>query len=147
MAHKASYDGILACDNILGSSRHVDYSNIPNCIFTDPEIAGIGLNEDDAKAKYPDIKISKFPYLASGKACVLGKTEGFIKIIGRSDGTLVGVEIFGEGACDLIGEAVLAKTKGVNIKDWAYVVHGHPTLSEIYQEAAHIFSGTGIHSL
>ncbi len=73
--------------------------------------------------------------------------EGFEKIIGDSKGTILGVEIFGEAACELIGEAVLAKTMNVNINEWARAVHGHPTLSEIFQEAAHIFCGTGIHSI
>jgi len=148
LAHKASYDGVVAVDNILGRhSRTVDYSNVPNCIWTDPEIASVGLTEEEAKAKYPDAKIAKFPYLASGKAYIMGKPEGFVKIIGDVKGKILGVEIFGEGACDLVGEAALAKSAGINIKDWARVVHGHPTLSEIFQEAAHIFCGTAIHSV
>ncbi|MDP2913442.1 MAG: dihydrolipoyl dehydrogenase [Candidatus Omnitrophota bacterium] len=147
LAHKASYDGIAACDNILGDSRKVDYSNIPNCIWTDPEIASVGLTEEEARAKHPDARVAKFPYLASGKACIEGKTEGFVKIIGNSKGSILGVEIFGKGACDLIGEAVMARTQGVTIGEWARVVHGHPTLSEILQEAAHIFCGTAIHSI
>lgn len=147
LAHKASYDGIVACDNIMGNARRVDYSNIPNCIWTDPEIASVGLNEEEACSKYPDLKIAKFPYLASGKACIIGRPEGFIKMMGEANGNILGVEIFGDGACDLIGEACLAKSLGVNIKDWVHVVHGHPTLSEIFQEAAHIFTGTAIHGL
>ncbi|MFA4981411.1 MAG: dihydrolipoyl dehydrogenase [Candidatus Omnitrophota bacterium] len=147
LAHKASYDGILACDNILGDSRKVDYSNVPNCIWTDPEIACVGLTEEEAKSRVSGVKIAKFPYLASGKAFLMGKPEGFIKIIGDTAGNVLGVEIFGAGACELIAEAVLAKTMGINIKDWARAVHGHPTLSEIIQEAAHIFCGTPIHSI
>lgn len=147
LAHKASYDGMVACDNIMGNARSVDYSNVPNCIWTDPEIASIGLNEEEARSKYPDLRIAKFPYLASGKACIMGRHEGFIKMIGDPEGNILGVEIFGLEACDLISEAVLAKSAGVNIKDWARVIHGHPTLSEIFQEAAHIFTGTAIHSL
>lgn len=147
LAHKASYDGILACDNILGRPRTADYSNIPNCIWTEPEIASVGLSEDEARSTYPDSKTAKFPYLASGKAFIEGKTEGFIKIIGNAKGDILGVEIFGKGACDLIGEAVLARTLKVNIKDWAHVVHGHPTMSEIIQEAVHVFCGTPIHSI
>ncbi len=147
LAHKASYDGILACDNMTGESRMVDYSNIPNCIYTDPEIASVGLMEEEARAKFPGARVAKFPYLASGKALVIGATEGFIKIIGDSDGTILGIEIMGEGACDLIGEATLARTMGVKVKELSRVVHGHPTLSEIFQEAAHIFCGTGIHAI
>ncbi|MDP2929663.1 MAG: dihydrolipoyl dehydrogenase [Candidatus Omnitrophota bacterium] len=140
LAHKASYDGMVACDNILGNAGIADYSNAPNCIWTDPEVASVGLNEEEARAKYPDAVIAKFSYLASSKAHIMGKREGYVKLIGDSKGKILGVEIFGEEACDLLGEAVLAKSMGVNIKDWAHVVHGHPTLSEIFQEAAHIFS-------
>lgn len=147
LAHKASYDGMAAVNNILGKTNAIDYAGVPNCIWTDPEVASVGLTEDEAFLKYPDIKIAKFPYLASGKAYLMGRTEGFIKIAGDSKGNIVGVEILGEGACDLIGEAALAKSIGINIKDWANVVHGHPTLSEIFQEAAHIFCGTPIHSV
>lgn len=147
LAHKASYDGVLAVDNILGGSRETDYSNVPNCIWTDPEVASVGLTEEEAKAKYPDAKVAKFPYLASGKATVIGKPEGFIKLIGDPSGNILGIEIFGEEACDLIGEGTLARDRKVNIKDLSRVVHGHPTLSEIYQEAAHIFCGTPIHSI
>ncbi|MDO8536368.1 MAG: dihydrolipoyl dehydrogenase [Candidatus Omnitrophota bacterium] len=147
LAHKASYDGMVACDNIMSNARSADYSNVPNCIWTDPEIASVGLNEEEARSKYPDLKIAKFPYLASGKAYIMGRSEGFVKMIGDAGGKILGVEIFGEGACDLIGEACLAKSVGVNIRDWAHVIHGHPSLSEIFQEAAHIFMGTAIHSL
>jgi len=136
LAHKASYDGIVAVDNILGVPREADYSNIPNCVWTDPEVASVGLTEEEAKAKYPDARSVKFSYLASGKAAVIGKTEGFIKLIGDTSGKILGIEIFGEEACDLIGEGVLARDKGVSIKDLGRVVHGHPTLSEIYQGAA-----------
>lgn len=147
LAHKASYDGIVAVDNILGGSRTADYSNVPNCIWTDPQIASVGLTEEEAKAKYPDAKIAKFPYLACGKAYIMGKPEGFIKMIGDSKGNILGVEILGEEACDLIAEAVLAKDRGINIKELSHVIHGHPTLSEVFQEAAHIFCGTAIHSI
>ncbi|MCX5678292.1 MAG: dihydrolipoyl dehydrogenase [Candidatus Omnitrophica bacterium] len=140
LAHKASYDGILACDNILGKSRKVDYSNIPNCIWTEPEIASVGLPEEAAKVMHQDIKVAKFTYLASGKAYLEGETEGFVKIVGvPSTGEIIGVEIFGKDACNLIGEATLAKTRGVKIEDWGRVVHGHPTLSEIFQESCYVF--------
>lgn len=147
LAHKASYDAMVAVDNICRKTRRADYSNVPNCIWTSPEIASVGLTEEDAKAKHPDLKIAKFPYLASGKAYLSGAVEGYVKILGDSKSDIIGVEIFGSGACDLIGEAVLARTMGVKISDWARVIHGHPTLSEILQEAAHIFCGTGIHSI
>lgn len=147
LAHKASYDGIVAVDAILGRQRKADYSNIPNCIWTEPQIASVGMSEDDAKGRLADVKVATFPYLASGKARLSGKTEGFVKIIGDHAGTILGVEIVGDDACELIAEAVLAKTAKIPVKDWAQAVHGHPTLSEMLQEAAQSFCGAGIHAL
>jgi dihydrolipoamide dehydrogenase len=147
LAYKASYDAFIAVDNILGGSRKRDYSHIPSCVWTDPEIASVGLTEEEAKAKYPDARVAKFPYFGSGKAYILGKPEGHAKIIGDSKGAILGVEIFGFGACELISEAVLARTLGINIKEWSRVMHAHPTLSEMLQEASYIFCGTQIHSL
>ena len=147
LAQKASYDGILACDNVLGRERSINYQGIPGCIYTDPEIASVGMTEDEARAGHPGVKIAKFPYLASGKSYLLGKTEGFVKIVGDDSGNLLGAEILGEGACDLIGEMAMAINFNINIKDLARVAHGHPTLSEILQEAAQVFCGTAIHSV
>ncbi len=147
LAHKASSDGIMAVDNILGGDSKPDYSNIPNCIWTDPEIASVGLTEEEARANFPDARVAKFPYMGSGKAYILGKSDGFAKIIGDSEGKILGVEMMGEGACELIAEAVLAKTAGLKIEEWVRAVHCHPTLSEILQEAAHVFCGTPIHGL
>lgn len=147
LAHRASYDAIIAVDNILGCARKKDYSNVPNCIWTEPQIASVGMCEEEAKAKCPAAKVAKFPYLGSGKAYLMGKTDGYAKVIGDDKGSIMGVEIFGEGACDLIAEAALAKTAGVDIEEWCRVVHCHPTLSEIWQETAHVFCGTPIHGV
>ncbi len=147
LAHKATYDALIACDNILGKARSADYSNVPNCIWTEPEVASVGLTEEDAKARDPGAKAAKFPYLGSGKAYLEGKTEGFVKIVGDAKGNILGVEVFGEGACDLIAEACLAKSVNVNIEEWGRVVHSHPTLSEMFQEAAHAFCGKAIHGV
>jgi dihydrolipoamide dehydrogenase len=147
LAHKASYDAIVACDNILGNAREADYSNIPNCIWTDPEIASVGMTEEEARKACPDAKIVRFPYLASGRACIDRKGEGYVKIAGRPDGSMLGVEIMGKLACDLIGEATLAKTAKMSVKEWSLSVHGHPTLSEVLQEAAHLFCGNAIHTV
>ena len=147
LAHKASYDAFIAIDNISGKMRRCDYSNVPSCIWTEPEIASVGLTEEEAKAKYPNAKVAKFPYIGSGKAYLLGKTEGFAKVIGDDKGNILGVEIFGEGACELIAEAVLAKTANVGIEEWSRAVHAHPTLSEILQETAHLFCGMPNHTV
>jgi dihydrolipoamide dehydrogenase len=147
LAHKASYDGMVACDNILGNERKADYSSVPSCVYTDPEIAIVGLTEEEARERHPDAKIAKFHYLSSGKAFLMGRHEGFIKLIGNSKHAILGVEIMGEGACELISEAVLAKSSNLTIDDLARAVHPHPSISEIFQEAAHIFRGKAIHSI
>lgn len=146
LAHKASYDAFIAVDNIAGKDRRPDYSVIPNCIWTEPEIAAIGINDEEAKTHGPNARIVKFPYLASGKAYIKGRTDGYVKIIGDSDGRLLGAEIFGEGACEMISEIALAKSQGIRIGQWVHAVHAHPTISETVQEALHLFLGTPIHS-
>lgn len=147
LAHKATYDAFIACDNILGKEKKADYSNVPNCIWTEPEVASVGLIEEEAKALDPGARVAKFPYLGSGRAYLEGKTEGFVKIIGDAKGNILGVEVFGEGACDLIAEAALARSVNVNIEEWGQVVHSHPTLSEMFQEAARAFCGKAIHGV
>ncbi|MFA6078954.1 MAG: dihydrolipoyl dehydrogenase [Candidatus Omnitrophota bacterium] len=146
LAHKAFYDAMIAVDNIMGNASNADYSAIPSCIYTDPEIASVGLTEEQAKEKHPGVKIAKFPYLASGKAYIIGKSDGFIKIIGDANGKLLGAEILGAGACDMISELALALSSGISIEKISRTTHGHPTLSEIIQEASHVFMGTPIHS-
>jgi dihydrolipoamide dehydrogenase len=147
LAHAASYEGMVACDNIAGKRRKVDFSLIPNCIYTEPEIASCGMQEEEARKLCPDCKVAKFPYLASSKAHVIGRTEGFIKVIGDARGRILGIEIFGERACDLIGEASLAMALGADVEQLAGAVHGHPTLSEIFGEASHLFLGKAIHTV
>ncbi|MFA5143780.1 MAG: dihydrolipoyl dehydrogenase [Candidatus Omnitrophota bacterium] len=147
LAHKASYDGVIAVDNILGKMRRPDYSNVPSCIWTEPQIASVGMREEDAKAAFPDVKIAKFPYLGCGKAALMGQGEGFAKVIGDPRGRILGLEIFGAGACELIAEGVLARTADLGIEEWSRVVHGHPTLSEIWQEAARAFCDIPIHGV
>ncbi len=147
LAHAASYEGIVACDNIAGKRRRVNYSAIPNCVYTEPEIASCGISEEEAKRDFPDCRTAKFPYTASSKASIMERREGFIKIIGTKEGRLLGVKIFGEGACDLIGEASLAVSLGAGVEDIARAVHGHPTLSEIFGDAAYLFMGRAIHTV
>lgn len=147
LAHKASYDAMVACDNFMGADRKVDYSAIPSAIWTEPEIASVGLSDDEAKRSNPDAKVAKFPYLASGKAYIERKTEGYVKIVGTASGRLLGVEIMGREACDLIGEAAVAMKAGMTVRDWSLAVRAHPTLSETLQEAANAFCGHSIHTI
>ena len=98
-----------------------------------------GLCEDEAKKAYPGSKAVKFPYMASSKAQVITRPDGFIKMVGDASGRLLGIEIMGHNACDLIGEASLAIAMKANIEDMAAAVHAHPTLSERFGDASPLF--------
>ncbi|MFH1996649.1 MAG: dihydrolipoyl dehydrogenase [Candidatus Omnitrophota bacterium] len=147
LAHAASYEGILACDNIAGGNRPANFSLIPSCVYTDPGIATVGMSEDEAKKYIPGARTAKFPYRASSKANIMGSIDGHIKIIGGPDRKILGVEIFGEDAYELIGEASLAMSSGLSVDDLAHAVHCHPTLSEMYHDTARLFIGKPIHTV
>jgi dihydrolipoamide dehydrogenase len=147
LAHAASAQGIVAVENISGKNREIDYQKIPSCIYTFPEVASVGLKEDEARQKGYEVQVGKFPYRNSGKALAIGETEGFVKIIAEKElGQILGVHILGDRATDLIGECVLAMNLEGTIEDWGKVVKGHPTLSEILSEAALDWQGSAIHS-
>jgi len=137
MAHTASYQGEVAVENALGHRRAADYRAVPACIFTSPEIASVGLTEQEAKEKGIDFQVARFPFSASGKAMALGETEGQVRIIHeKGSGKVLGVHIMGPHATDLIAEGVMAIQLGATVKDIAETIHGHPTLSEAVMEAA-----------
>jgi dihydrolipoamide dehydrogenase len=137
LAHAASAEGIVAVENILGKVREIDYQKIPNCIYTFPEVASVGMKEAEAKKRGYDILIGRFSYLNSGKALAIGESEGFVKIIAEKElGQILGVHILGEHATDLIGECLLAMNLEASVEDLWGIVKGHPTLSEIISEAA-----------
>ena len=147
LAHVASYEGVCAVESIAGhSSRVPDYHAAPNCIYTDPEIAHVGLGEKDAKAKGIAVKIGKFPFAAAGRALTLGQTEGFVKVIAEAEtGKLLGAHIIGPRATDLIAEAALAIQNGLTIEQVDLTIHAHPTLPESFMEAALAAQGRAIH--
>jgi dihydrolipoamide dehydrogenase len=147
LAHIASYEGICAVENIAGEgNRTPDYHAAPNCIYTDPEIAHVGLGEKEAKEKGLDIKIGKFPFAASGRALTLGQSEGFVKVIAESgSGKLLGAHIIGPRATDLIAEATLAIQNGLTMEQLDLTIHAHPTLPESLMEAALAAQGRAIH--
>jgi dihydrolipoamide dehydrogenase len=147
LAHVASYEGICAIENIAGNgNRTPDYHAAPNCIYTDPEIAHVGLGEKEAKEKGLDIKIGKFPFAASGRALTLGQSEGFAKVIAdSSSGKILGAHIIGPRATDLIAEATLAIQNGLTLEQLDLTIHAHPTLPESLMEAALAAQGRAIH--
>jgi dihydrolipoamide dehydrogenase len=147
LAHIASYEGICAVENIAGhGNRTPDYHAAPNCIYTDPEIAHVGLGEKDAKEKGLDVKIGRFPFAASGRALTLGQSEGFVKVIADSgSGKILGAHIIGPRATDLIAEATLAIQNGLTMEELDLTIHAHPTLPESLMEAALAAQGRAIH--
>ncbi len=146
LAHKASKEGEIAAEVIAGHKSARDYRGMPAAIFTDPEIATVGLSEAEAKAQGKKVKIGKFPFSASGRAMAVSETDGFIKvIIDEGDHQLLGVGIVGPEASDLIGESALALEMCAFAEDVALTVHPHPTLGEGVMEAFKHALGEAVH--
>ena len=147
LAHVASYEGVCAVENIAGHSpRTPDYHAAPNCIYTDPEIAHVGLGEKEAKEQGIAVKVGRFPCAASGRALTLGQTEGFVKVLADPEsGRLLGAHIIGPRATDLIAEATLAVQNGLTLEQIDLTIHAHPTLPESLMEAALAAQGRAIH--
>lgn len=148
LAHKASYEGKVAAEAIAGEKSIVDYLAIPAVCFTDPEMATVGYSEEQAKAEGLEVNVAKFPFAANGRALALNATEGFVKLVARKeDGLLVGAQIVGVGASDMIAEMGLAIEGGMTAEDIALTIHAHPTLGEITMETAEVLLGNPIHIL
>ncbi|MBU0478090.1 dihydrolipoyl dehydrogenase [bacterium] len=136
LAHVASKEGIVAVEHIMGMDSKMDYKAIPSCVYTDPEVAGVGLTEQKAKETH-EIKIGRFPLMASGKAMCIGETEGLVKIIADKDtDEILGVRMIAPHATELIAECVLAIKAECTYKELAETIHAHPTISEAIMEAA-----------
>lgn len=146
LAHVASREGIVAVENISGKEVLMDYKVVPNCVFSMPEVASVGLTEEEAKKENSNIKISKFPFMANGKALGMGETEGMVKIIADGDTLeLLGVHILGVHASDLIAEGTLALSMEATAFEIVNTIHAHPTLAETIAEAAEGITGKPIH--
>lgn len=147
LAHVAYQEARTAVLNIMGSPCKADYTAIPHCIYSSPEIASVGLTETAAREKYINIGVARFPFYGNGKALIEGYTEGFVKLIFTAEEQLIGASIIGPKATELIAELTLAVGKQMNIKDIANTVHAHPTLSEAVQEAGLSAMGLNLHSM
>lgn len=146
LAHKASYEAKVAAEAIAGEAAAVDYLGMPMVVFSDPELASVGYTEEDAKEAGFDVKSAKFPFQANGRALSLDVSEGFMKLITRKDdGLVIGAQIVGPNASDMIAEAGLAIEAGMTAEDVAMTVHAHPTLGEITMETAEAALGMPIH--
>jgi len=142
LAHKAAHEGHTAAEAAAGKKSYFDAHVIPSVAYTDPEIAWVGLTEDEAKKNGISIGVAKFPWTASGRAIANARDEGFTKLIFDADShRLVGGAIVGTGAGDLISELALAVEMGADATDIGKTIHPHPTLSESVGMAAELFEG------
>ena len=147
LAHKASEEGIAAAESLAGLDRApLDHRRIPFCIYSQPQVAWIGLTEEEARSEFGDqLRVGRFPFAASGKAVASAHTAGFVKLLAEPEsGEIVGAHIVGQGATELIAEVGLAMTLEATTAEVAATCHAHPTLSEALLEAALLAEGRGI---
>jgi dihydrolipoamide dehydrogenase len=143
LAHRASHQGKVAVEALLGEPAVFQPAAIPAVVFTDPEIAWAGLTETQAKEDGVEIEVAKYPWAASGKAQAIGRTEGFTKlIIDPATDRILGIGIVGPNAGDLLAEGVLAIEMGATARDMGDTIHAHPTLSETVAFSAESYLGT-----
>jgi len=138
LAHKASAEGIAAVEIMAGQREPgFDLMNIPACVYCEPEVAMIGMTEAAAKAAGIEVKVGKFPFRANGKAVAVNHVEGFVKLVaGKKYGEVLGCQIIGHGATDMIAEVALGKTLEATTLEFGHTSHPHPTISEAIMEAA-----------
>ncbi|HLP00805.1 MAG TPA: dihydrolipoyl dehydrogenase [Opitutaceae bacterium] len=148
LAHKAEEDGVAVAEWIVGKAGHIDWDLVPAIVYTDPEIAGVGLGEDTAKAKGRDVRVGKFNFAANGRALASDAADGFVKLIAdaKTD-RLLGAQILGRGAGELISEVVAHMSYGGSAEDLARTIHAHPTMSEAVKEAALAVGKSALHAL
>jgi len=146
LAHVASAEGIVAAESIMGKKPQIDFKTIPYCVYTKPELAGVGLTEEQAKTKGYEIKTGMFPMYINGKAMIEGETEGIVKYIADAQtGEILGLHMAGPRATDLIVEGALAIRLEATVDEITSTIHAHPTIGEALQEAAHAVHGNAIH--
>ncbi len=148
LAHVASEEGIVAAENASGHSAIMEYSAVPACVYTTPEVASVGMTMETAIAAGMKAKLGKFPFAACGKAVITGEDVGFVQIVVEENTERVlGAQILGPHATDLIAEVALAVRWGLKAEQIGSTIHAHPTLAESIMEAAKAASGTAIHVL
>jgi dihydrolipoamide dehydrogenase len=146
LAHKASQEGEVAAENIMGHKSKMNYNIVPAAVYTSPEVASVGLTEETAKKKGIEYKTGKFEFAANGKAMGIDEREGFVKfIVDPKYGEILGCHMVGPHVSDIINEIVVAMEAEMTIEGLARTIHGHPTLSEVVREAALDVAGQSIH--
>ena len=146
LAHVASAEAIHCIEHICGLTPDaVDYSTIPSCVFTSPEVASVGMTEQQAREKGIEYKVGRFPFTASGKATAAGDRDGFVKLIFDESEKLIGAHMVGATVTEMLGEPTLAKRLGITAHAIAKTIHSHPTMHEGIMEAAESAMGAAIH--
>ena len=147
LAHKAMHEGVICVEAIAGQAHGaVDYQNVPNCTYCSPEVASVGLTEEQAREQGLEIDIGKFPWVGNGRALASGHSEGFVKVIrGAQYSEILGAHIVGPHATELIGEFVVGRHLESTVEEMDRAMHPHPTLSEAIAEGALSALGRAIH--
>jgi len=137
LAHKASAEGVHCVERIAGhAGKPIDYGNIPNCTYCEPQVASVGLTEETCKEQGLDYRVGKFPFMASGKSLAIDEKDGFVKVLfDKGTGELLGCHIIGYGATELIAEMTLARSMEATEAEILGTIHAHPTLAEALHEA------------
>ena len=148
LAHVASHQGVVAAENIAGHDSEMNYGSVPAATFCTPEIASVGMTEAQARERYGEPVVGRFPYMASGRARAYGETEGLVKVVaGPKHREVLGVHAIGAGASDIIGEGVLAIRLEATLDDLREAIHPHPTFTELIGEAAWEAEGAPLNTL
>ena len=146
LAHKGSEEGIMVAERIHGKAAQLNYGVVPSIIYTHPEVAAVGKNEQELKAEGVDYKIGTFPFAAIGRAQASGETDGLVKILSDADSDqILGAHVVGPSAADLVQQIVIAMEMAASTEDLQLMVFGHPTMSEAIHEAALAVDGRAIH--
>ena len=148
LAHVAAKEGFTAVDAIGGrQTAEINYNAVPRCIYTDPEVAGVGITEDSAKQKNIAYRKGTFDFKALGKARASGKTEGMVKILADENDVIIGASIVGAHASDMLSVLTLAVTLGLKVNDVDRSIFPHPSMSEAIMEALHDVHKSSVHKL
>lgn len=146
LAHTATFEGLVAAENVTGGDAHMNYNVVPACIFTTPEIGSVGLNADKAAEQGIEVIVSRFSFGALGKAMAMGEDYGFVQlVVNAKDDQVLGAQIMGPHASDLVHEVAVAMKMGATAEDIATTIHAHPSLPEAIMEAAEAVHGKAIH--
>ncbi len=146
LAHKAEEDGIACVEMLAGQGGHVDYNTVPGVVYTDPEVASVGMTEEALKEASKEYLVGKFAFMANSRARSTGETDGAVKVLADPNGKILGAHICGAHGGDLIAELVLAMTKGATVAEVASTCHAHPAMGEAVKEACLDALGRAIHA-